>query len=181
MALGLFEQLAWLTDKVKKLCCAIEQILPSQEGQSGKYLKTDGNTTSWESISNELPTQVLADAGEFLQADGSGGVSYQPVLPYKVYSAILNQTGTNAPVEAFVLQNTIGPITWQYLSTGNYRTTSLGTYGKVFALIGGSPGSQRIVSVYLNIFGGVEIITSSTTGVVNGYLSNTPIEIRVYN
>jgi hypothetical protein len=39
--------------------------------------------------------------------------------PYKVYTALLTQTGTNAPV-ATILENTIGNIVWTYISTGVY-------------------------------------------------------------
>ena len=41
-------------------------------------------------------------------------------IPYKVYTALLNQTGTDAPV-ATVLENTIGAITWERLGVGNYK------------------------------------------------------------
>jgi hypothetical protein len=38
---------------------------------------------------------------------------------YKVYTALLTQSGIDAPV-ATVLENTIGNITWTYLSIGSY-------------------------------------------------------------
>ncbi len=51
-------------------------------------------------------------------------------LPYKVYTALLTQTGTNAPI-ASVLQNTLdNTIIWTRLDTGLYRATlsSHGTF-----------------------------------------------------
>jgi hypothetical protein len=42
-----------------------------------------------------------------------------PEPKYKVYTALLTQVGINPPV-ATVLENTIGNITWTYLSTGSY-------------------------------------------------------------
>jgi hypothetical protein len=43
---------------------------------------------------------------------------------YKVYTALLTQTGTDAPV-ATVLENTIGNITWEYFGTGIYNCKSI--------------------------------------------------------
>jgi hypothetical protein len=45
-------------------------------------------------------------------------------LPYKVYSAIITQTDTNAPV-ATVLENTLGvTITWSRVAEGSYKVTA---------------------------------------------------------
>ena len=53
-------------------------------------------------------------------ADGVATVN----VPYKVYSAILTQTETNAPV-ATVLENTLGvTMTWSRVSEGNYKVTA---------------------------------------------------------
>lgn len=50
-------------------------------------------------------------------SSGSGGG-----LSYKVYSALLAQTGTDDPV-ATVLENTIGTITWSRGGAGFYEAT----------------------------------------------------------
>lgn len=44
--------------------------LPSQSGQSGKYLTTDGTDASWTEILDELPSQA-GNNGKFLQTDGT--------------------------------------------------------------------------------------------------------------
>lgn len=113
-------------------------------------------------------------------------------IPYRVYTALLTQTGTNAPV-AKVLENTIGDITWSYLGIGGYGATI--NDGKFdpdkFVCIMGNPtwdGSQGFqfltgvdtTSVPPNLFViGINEITTSTP--FNGILINTPIEIRIYN
>jgi len=51
--------------------------------------------------------------------DNAGGGG----LLYKVYTALLNQSGTDAPVEVRVHENTIGSIVWSRASTGNYIAT----------------------------------------------------------
>lgn len=59
--------------------------LPSQTGQSGKYLTTDGTDASWANVPTELPTQS-GNSGKFLTTDGSA-VSWAAV------DALPSQTG----------------------------------------------------------------------------------------
>lgn len=48
--------------------------------------------------------------------------------PYKVYTALLTQSGTDAPT-ATVLENTFsGTVVWSYVSTGTYRATLSGAF-----------------------------------------------------
>lgn len=57
----------------------------------------------------------------------------EPVKPYKVYTALLTQSGTDAPV-ATVLENTLGgDVVWTRDGTGQYRGTLNGafTFNKV--------------------------------------------------
>ncbi len=48
-------------------------------------------------------------------------------IPYRVYTALLTQTGTNAPV-ATVLENTIGNIVWTRNTVGQYMGTLAGAF-----------------------------------------------------
>ena len=98
-------------------------------------------------------------------------------LPYKVYTALLNQSGTNDPV-ATVLENTIGDILFAYDSVGNYYGTcqNLFTINKTLSFIG---------ATHLNIVSFMSDESDSQVNIQtdnsNGILFNTPIEIRVYN
>ncbi len=106
------------------------------------------------------------------------------IRPYKVYSALISQTGTNAPV-ADVLENTIGFIGFNYLSVGNYSITS----NNAFTL---NKTAIFVNSVLLNAetigcaYGSplfCQIATRDSFGVsANDVLSfyKTFIEIRVY-
>ena len=49
------------------------------------------------------------------------------IRPYKVYTALLTQSGTDAPV-ATILENTIGDIVWSYSSPGNFLATLNGAF-----------------------------------------------------
>jgi hypothetical protein len=44
-------------------------VVPSQTGNSGKYLTTDGSTSSWGTV-NALPSQT-GNSGKYLTTDGS--------------------------------------------------------------------------------------------------------------
>ena len=106
--------------------------------------------------------------------------------PYKVYTALLSQSGTNAPV-ATVLENTLGgDIVWSREDSGIY----IGTLNEGFVL--GKTflsGKYRINSVddpssYSISDSGVDTVyvTSESSEVLqDDLLYNAPIEIRVYN
>lgn len=106
---------------------------------------------------------------------------------YTVYTALLTQTGTNAPT-ATILENTIGNITFTYDDTGSYNISGSFPSGKTTCIISniGQVLSDDI-SVRANII--ADNIYISTTSVnfagTNNYsddiLQDTPIEIRVYN
>ena len=110
----------------------------------------------------------------------------QTTPKYKVYSALLSQSGTNAPT-ATVLENTLGQtITWSYNGTGNWVTNDIvgATQDNLWINI-----SKKSNNNYL------DVEEHNTGGASSVYLyqfdiiSNTPInnlekgyiEIRVYN
>ena len=107
--------------------------------------------------------------------------------PYKVYTALLTQSGTDAPV-AIVLENTIGEIVWSYDSIGFYKATLLNSfpYGKTVFLFGNTYSSVNLVADCLdyNISNSVMtlgVFSISIGNPTDSSLGNTPIEIRVYN
>lgn len=105
-----------------------------------------------------------------------------PTLPYKVYTALLTQTGENPPT-AIVLENTLDftPI-WTRDNVGFYKTLGNFTQAKTTAFVSGN-----IYDCYSQLgLGGNQIILLthelSTGGtLVDNKLLGTPIEIRVYN
>jgi hypothetical protein len=65
----------------------------------------------------------VSDTSESPQGT-SKQIAVENLKPYKVYSALITQTGTDAPV-ATVLQNTLGvTMTWSRFSTGVYIVTA---------------------------------------------------------
>lgn len=111
--------------------------------------------------------------------------------PYKVYTAIISQTGGNAPT-ATVLQNTIHPdLTWGYNASGRYGISTGGTnvftasktittqgslVNNTGAIIGSIYGERDDDTVY-------KIYTwdNNIGDYYDGLLTNYTIEIRVYN
>lgn len=115
--------------------------------------------------------------------------SYEP--PYKVYTALLNQTGTNAPV-ATVLENTLGgTVVWTRNSPGLYIATLIGafplgkTYGNATFSFDDAAEGYKSIGISRNNNNVVQLRTSD--GIIGGssndglMLEPTSIEIRVYN
>jgi len=121
-----------------------------------------------------------------LNAGGGGGGA----LPYKIYSAFLTQSGTNAPV-ATVVQNTFGGVlVWTRDGIGSYTVTLLNAFtnGKtsiMFSIRKQQSGGFTKAFYY----GGFTDINSLFTGTIDSVGGESEsdnmydksfIEIRVY-
>lgn len=99
---------------------------------------------------------------------------------YKVYTALMSQSGTSAPTVS-ILENTIGNIVWTYNAVGVYDGTLMGTFlsGKVVCFISGlslmayqlDRGDDDAVLIQVRDFGGA---------FQDSQLVDASIEIRVY-
>ena len=109
-------------------------------------------------------------------------VPYEP--SYKVYTALLNQTGISAPV-ATVLENTIGNIVWTRDDVGIYLGTlsNAFTINKTIVFLNFGSGNVCIIN---SLFGSADYVVINANGPdfpndpidVQGLMQ---IEIRVYN
>lgn len=109
---------------------------------------------------------------------------------YNVYTALISQSGTDAPA-VLVLENTLSaPIVWTRVDTGIYAGTLTGefTSGKTFTIIDNSGTVQplplffstefrKMAPISQNI---IHILTGDSGNYLDNLLSFTPIEIRVY-
>ena len=120
-----------------------------------------------------------------------------PTPTYKVYTALLTQTGTDSPT-AVVLENTIGGI-FQWVrynipGTGFYNVNVTGLGNSVFdsnkVTILVQPNKYRFnnysTQIIANVASGtgiqlITILLDPTSTLTDGLLNNTFIEIRVYN
>lgn len=124
-------------------------------------------------LSVKCTTQDIADLG-----GGGGGASYA------VYTALLHQTGTDAPV-ATVLNsadaNYLGDIVWTRLGEGVYNGTLSGAFpqGLTFCFLGTTGGVCYFNRSSDNV---LDLITTDETGtqVEDEWLVQAAVEIRVY-
>ena len=113
-------------------------------------------------------------------------LSLDDIRGYKVYTALLTQSGTDAPV-ATVLENTIGDIVWTRFNTGEYLATLAGAFidGKTYINIGQNVTygiGTGAINTTENTLNTIRVNSSSDfAGFEDDILTNTPIEIRVYN
>jgi hypothetical protein len=104
---------------------------------------------------------------------------------YKVYTALLNQTDTDAPV-ATVLENTLGDIVWSRDGIGLYRMVSNNLFieNKTF-IVGGSEYIFNPGLISSSILDRNTILISCfdlpNTAYSDDNFVTTAIEIRVYN
>lgn len=104
------------------------------------------------------------------------------IRPYKVYTALLSQTGTNAPT-AIVLENEIGLIQLTYTAVGTYQIVSNFFVTDKTAVFLNNIDYANGASFGVIYNSGTTIFLGSRSGSgnsTNGLLFKTFIEIRVY-
>jgi hypothetical protein len=103
---------------------------------------------------------------------------------YKVYTAILNQSGINAPVAVTLLEDTIGDVIWTYNSVGDYTATSalfdLATTA-CFVTLGNFIFYPTSMAASCNGATSVQLYAYEPTTGLTDHWRGATIEIRVYN
>lgn len=107
------------------------------------------------------------------------------LLGYRVYTAIISQSGTSDPI-ATVLENTLGQdIAWDRTSIGQYQASSTGLFTYSKTTINSSQtdnANQGITATYYNTSNTLVVATFDYAGSPqDGVLSESLIEIRIYN
>jgi len=156
-------QIKWLNGSQIEIQATDSDTLSGTE----KVLIMDGDTA------RQTTTQDIADLG-----GGGGGSSYL------VYTALLNQTGTDDPV-ATVLQNTIGSIVWTRSGQGVYEATLSGAFPLAKTYLAAYANVNALSIVFNNTEDDepanvLQLITRSSGFPADEFLYYTPIEIRVY-
>lgn len=128
----------------------------------------------------DLPKMVKESFLKLSTRIGNLETSTEP--KYKVYTALLTQTGTTAPV-ATVLENTIGDVVLEREDVGQYKAILEGAFteGKTSATLQstrarGATYSIKEITDYILI----EVTDATDTG-SDDLLENSLFEIRVYN
>lgn len=131
------------------------------------------------------PTAPTATAGTNNTQVATTAFVQANARPYKIYKALMSQSGTSAPTVT-VLENNIGAIVWSYSSVGTYFATLSGafTLNKTAATIVNSQASLNPASfqgfAYTNV-NAIQVNTKNVSGVItDGLLFNAVVEIVVY-
>lgn len=137
---------------------------------------------------NEGLQYKVTDKGWLLLATSANTYIYSGSLPYKIYTCLMNQSLTDAPIPT-VLQNTIGEIIWNREESGIYH----GILANAF--IDGKTVCMQNQKIYVNdndakIYirslresdNSISLVTCdfTTTDPQDGKLTDLYIEIRVY-
>jgi hypothetical protein len=114
----------------------------------------------------------------------NGGTIATDSRPYKVFTATINQAGTNAPTMT-VMENTLGVLpTWSYQSVGNYRFNSSGlfTVGKTVVFISFGGGTLGAVLNWTSTLNYVQLYAGNlSASFADDLFGTTSFEVRVYN
>jgi hypothetical protein len=147
---------------------------------STKYIinNEDGLITTGQTINGGISATTISADTLII----SGSPIPQP--SYKVYTALLTQTGTSAPT-SIVLENTLGvEVTFSYSLVGQYYLEALGslTIGKTWVTFNYVNSNGQTVSYLSKSINGFSILTRNSIGITSdNILDSSEIEIRVYD
>jgi hypothetical protein len=108
-------------DSAQSLGVKWASAFPTQTGNSGKYLKTDGTSTSWQTVS-ELPSQT-GNSGKYLTTDGTTA-SWGNEVPSQTGNSgkYLTTNGTTASWGSITQ-----PITWTMRQAPSSNSVTINT------------------------------------------------------
>jgi hypothetical protein len=128
---------------------------------------------------------VSPQSGSSVTIDGNLIVTgTNNIRPYKVWSALITQSGTSAPSVDLELENTLGPITFSYIMPGMYHILSSGLFINNKTIITGNnvmAGNGETVAFDIGGLNFCRILTRNGPITANDCLYATFVEIRVYN
>ena len=111
----------------------------------------------------------------------------QAGIGYKAYTALLTQTGTNAPTATELKNNTSYTYTWTRTGSGTYTITANGnafTSNKTVVFINyGNPSSDALPPKWVRTSDTVITVTTQDETAVldDGILNGAAFEIRIYS
>jgi hypothetical protein len=161
----------------------------SYPSNKGVYDYANGTTFQWNAPNKtismvntvsglNLGSAVLYGLADSIRVDSLFNVA----KPYRVYSAIVSQTGTGNPTVS-VLQNTIGEIVWTRTSRGVFTGALSGAFSanKTLVFVTNGMADTNIISgKQADINSVVVSQVNATTGAAADELGAVSLEIRVY-
>jgi hypothetical protein len=158
------------------------------EGSAGHYMRLGSSTIEF---NGDEDYNTILEVGAGLNnvitlpsESGTLALTSDISVPYKVYTALINQNGTAAPFVIDVLENTLsGTVTFEYTNPGLYFAVLEGEFAsnKTTALLWGGTGGQ-LFKAARTTSDRILLVTYNTSGVPeNNQMGVTTLEIRVYN
>jgi hypothetical protein len=145
------------------------------------YPLTVDNTLVYDESTNSLRIDTTKIATRYYSGSLTGGGA-----SYLVYTAIINQTGSSAPV-ANVLENTLGgTVVWSRNTAGDYACTLSGAFTSGKTTIHPEPVGLYVSNLGIPIYGGLTDVNSCALYTPSGNdfdadgITNLFFEIRVY-
>jgi hypothetical protein len=126
---------------------AFNALAPSQTGNSGKYLTTDGTDTSWASNPLGTVTSVAASVPSFLSIAGSP-ITTSGTLAISLSGTALPTTSGGTGLTSFTANGVVYASSSSALTTGSALTfngTDLATTGKFYAQQFNGDGTNDLV------------------------------------
>ena len=143
-------------------------------------VRTDGTLRGSGLTGDALGVDTTKIATRYYSGSLTGGASYD------VYTAIINQTGTSAPV-ATVLENTLGgTVVWSRNSAGDYTCTLSGAFTLGKTTINPDQLGLYVANLSIPIYGSLTDVNSCALYTPSGNdfdgdgIANLFFEIRVY-
>jgi len=141
-----------------------------------KFIQEVATLTKTSKIRNVLPGSDPMDVVTLAQLN-----SYGVTSPYRVYTALITQSGGSAPTITTQLENTLGNIVWTRSSDGVYVGTLAGAFSTTKTFVSFTNNNLCFLAMYANDENTVRIATSNTAGAAADDLLTGSIEIRTYN
>jgi len=177
-----------INNKLREIDCNLDDLNCDCEGGDSVFGFTELNPPVDAPLEGETTVRLNVAEGILFYWDGDSWESFSTGSSpsYSVYTALLSQTGTNAPVPT-ILEDTTTGITWNYDSVGFYYATISGGFDITkTAIFGLSPNGayNGFVTgrVSVDIDSGILYIYVQNSGGIGMDDWNAPltIEIRIY-
>lgn len=126
--------------------------------------------------------EVINEIADFLEALSLGQVPGLGLL-YKSYTAIINQTGTNAPIATELFNNTGADFVYSRDSAGVYDailSVPVLTEGKTIIFLGSSYTPTLFYGFYYTFNNSFQFYQTDLDGATTDNILNLSIEVRIY-
>lgn len=161
---------------------SVVRVSNSGTGKASIMLQTDSLSASMQPRSTYDSLVVVGTYNSGTKTNPIGKASLSDVRGYKIYNALLSQSGTSDPTATVLGGNQVGAIVWTRAGLGAYTGTLSGAFttAKTFILVG-----QNADGITANCFrSDANTVTLKTyltsTGGSTDVFTDLSLEIRVY-